>query len=137
MRKGELFVDTGAWVALAVEEDEHHEEAARAYPKLLKEYKRLITTNLVVAEAYILLRKAAGFAPAVSFLEMLSTSLRIEKLFSTPELEEEAYRLLRKYEDQDFSFADAVSFVIMKRRKVKEAFAFDEHFRTAGYTLVP
>lgn len=132
-----IFVDTGAWAALTAEDDAHHEEARHIYPSLLQGYRKLVTTNLVVAETYILLRKAAGHAPAVAFLEMLAASPRIEKIFSTAEYEVEAAALLKKYQDQDFSLTDAVSFAVMKQRKIQEAFAFDQHFRVAGFQLVP
>nr|BAL59821.1 hypothetical conserved protein [Candidatus Acetothermum autotrophicum] len=133
----EIFVDTSAWIALTVEDDAHHEAARRVYPELLQSYRRLVTTNLVIAETYILLRKTAGYAPALLFLEMVMTSSRIEKVFSTAEHEVKAYELLKKYQDHDFSFTDAVSFVVMKERKIREAFTFDQHFRIAGYQLIP
>lgn len=132
----EIFVDTGAWVALTVQDDLHHQEARRIYPGLLTTYRKLVTTNLVVAETYVLLRKAAGHAPAVAFLDTLVASPRIERVFATEEQETEAIALLKKYRDQDFSLTDAISFVVMKRRKITEAFAFDQHFRIAGFQLV-
>ena len=46
----ELFVDTGAWVALADADDQHHARAAAFLPTALAEYQRLVTTDLVVAE---------------------------------------------------------------------------------------
>jgi len=131
----QIFVDTGAWVALAAEDDVHHKEATSVYPGLLKNYE-LVTTNLVIAETYILLRKASGHGPAISFLEMVETSPRIRKVYSTAELEEEATKILKGYADQDFSFTDAVSFVVMQRLKIKEAFAFDAHFSTMGFILI-
>jgi predicted nucleic acid-binding protein len=57
----ELFVDTGAWVALADQDDQYHTRAIAAYPGLLKEYQRLVTTNLVVAESYY--NPAFGLGP--------------------------------------------------------------------------
>jgi len=132
-----LFVDTGAWVALTVEDDAHHKKARQAYPIELRKRRKLITTNFVIAETYTLLRRAAGQPVAVAFLEMLAASPRVEKVFSTAIYEEEAYRLLKQYEDQDFSFVDAVSFAVMKQQNVQDAFAFDKHFQTAGFILVP
>jgi len=38
--------------------------------------------------------------------------------------------------DQDFSLADALSFAFMRREKIIEAFAYDRHFTTAGFTLL-
>jgi hypothetical protein len=135
-RKAQIFVDTGAWIALAVEDDAHHEDAIRAYPELLKKY-RLITTNLVVAETYILLRREAGHRAAIEFLERLAASPRIQKIYSTPELERKAEEILKRYQDQDFSYTDAVSFTLMQQEGIKEAFAFDAHFRTMGFLLIP
>jgi len=39
--------------------------------------------------------------------------------------------------DQDFSYTDAVSFVIMKKQKIKKAFSFDKHFQTMGFIGLP
>ncbi|RLC68351.1 MAG: DNA-binding protein [Chloroflexi bacterium] len=133
----ELFVDTGAWVALADQDDKYHKRAAKEYPDLLKRHRRLITTNLVVAEVYIILRKALGHAAAIAFLESIRSSPRIEKVQSTEELEIEAEDILRRYSDQDFSYTDAVSFALMRQRGIDTAFAFDKHFSIAGFSMVP
>jgi len=133
----ELFVDTGAWVALADQDDKYHERAARGYADLLKRYRRLITTNLVVAEAYIILHKALGHAAAITFLESVRSSPRIEKVQSTEELEMEAEDILRRYSDQNFSYTDAVSFALMHQRDIDTAFAFDKHFAITGFSMVP
>jgi predicted nucleic acid-binding protein len=133
----EIFVDAGAWIALADADDGYHQAATRVYPTLIKNYRRLVTTNLVVAEAYAMLRRTLGHGPAMGFLDGIRSSSRIQKVCSTPELEREAEEILRQYTDQDFSFADAVSFALMRRRDIAEAFAFDHHFSTAGFVLVP
>ena len=59
------------------------------------------------------------------------------KVFSDHTLEEEAERILTRFFDQDFSFADAVSFAVMRQRNISAAFAFDRHFLTAGFELLP
>ena len=46
-------------------------------------------------------------------------------------------RILRQYADQDFSYVDAVSFALMHHRGLTDAFAFDQHFVTAGVVCVP
>jgi hypothetical protein len=96
-----------------------------------------VTSNLVVAEAYILLLNELGHPAALSFLERLKASPRIRKAYSGEDIEEEAEGILRKYGDQDFSYADAVSFVIMRKQKIKKAFCFDKHFSTANFIVIP
>jgi len=91
-----------------VEDDRHHGEAVAVFPKLLK--RGLVTTNLVVAETYIVLRRAAGYRAAISFLELVGASPRIKKLYSDPRLEDEAERILRHYPDQA-GYRAAISFL--------------------------
>src|SRR4030042_1047209 len=133
----DIFVDTGGWIALADKDDSHHKEAASIYPSLLKNHRNLIISNLVIAETYIILVKELGHQIAIEFLEKLKASPRILKVYSNEDTEAEGESILAKYSDQDFSYTDAVSFVIMKRQKIKKAFSFDKHFLIAGFVNLP
>jgi predicted nucleic acid-binding protein len=136
MKDSTIFVDTGAWYALADRTDQHHKRAVKKYPALLRQYPHLTTTNLVVAETYFLVRRVLGHQPAIFFLENLSSSPRITKIYSDLTLEFKAETILAKYQDQDFSYTDAVSFAVMRELKIGKAFAFDSHFSTAGFATI-
>ncbi len=56
----DVFVDTSAWVAVADKNESYHKKAAFIYPTLLKTKKSLITSNLVIAETYILILHELG-----------------------------------------------------------------------------
>ncbi len=131
-----IFVDTSAWVALADKDDFRHKDAAAIFPSLLKTYHGLITSNLVIAESYILILKGLGHSAAMNFLDRINSSPRIIRICSIPDIEEDAEEILGKYHDQDFSYTDAVSFSIMRMRKVKKAFSFDKHFQTMGFVKI-
>jgi uncharacterized protein len=133
----EIFVDSSAWIALADGNDSHHKGAASAYPGILRNCKRLITSNLVIAETYVILLRELGHSSAREFLERIAASPRILKICSDENTEIEAERILSEYSDQNFSYADGVSFAIMNRRKIKKAFSFDKHFITAGFINLP
>ena len=137
MENNTLFVDTGAWFALADKSDQHHSRAVKVYPKLLSSCHHLTTTNLVIAETYILIRHALGHRQAIRFLKNIAASPRIVKIYSDSTLEETAEDILEKYQDQAFSFTDAVSFALMKQYNIMEAFSFDRHFAIAGFSLAP
>ena len=132
-----VFVDTSAWVALADKDDSNHKKAAAVYPSLLQNQKALMTSNLVIAETYILLLSDLGHRAAIHFLEKIKASPRIVRIYSNDDIERDGEEILKKYDDQDFSYADAVSFVIMKRQKIRKAFCFDKHFATAGFESIP
>lgn len=133
----DIFVDTGAWLALTDRQDNLHAAAKSAFVALLQESRRLVTTNLVIAETYTLLRRRIGHTTAMQFLTSTRTSPRVEIVFSVPRLESEAARILRQYADQQFSYVDAVSFALMRERAMEQAFAFDHHFLICGFVTLP
>jgi predicted nucleic acid-binding protein len=132
-----LFVDTGAWLAVIDPRDQYHQPASAFYRQALQAHRHLITTNLVVAETYVNLRRSLSHAAAIGFLDTIEQSSRIECVWSRPDLEDQARQILRQYADQDFSYVDAVSFALMREMEITEAFAFDRHFVTAGFVCVP
>jgi hypothetical protein len=78
-----------------------------------------------------------GHEAALNFIERLNASSRIITIYSNAEIERDAVKILKKFDDQNFSYTDAVSFAIMKREKIKKAFCFDKHFKTAGFLKIP
>jgi predicted nucleic acid-binding protein len=58
-------------------------------------------------------------------------------VYADAKLETLALEILRQYDDQDFSYADAVSFAVMRQRGVSEAFTFDHHFSILGFLTLP
>jgi predicted nucleic acid-binding protein len=132
-----IFVDTGAWYALQVTDDQFHQAAAAAFPKILAQYDILVTSNHVVGETYTLLRTTKGFREAWRFLEAVEQSPRVEVRLTSAELEQEACALLREFQEVPLSFVDAVSLCVMRREQIAQAFAFDPHFARAGIRCLP
>ena len=132
-----IFVDTTAWYAVRVREDRASTAARDTLRRLTIDEFLLATTNLVVGETYTLLRARRGYQAAWAFLDVLERTTRLTRHFLTPELETQAYAILRQYRDHDFSYVDATSFAFMRSRGISDAFAFDAHFATAGFTRIP
>lgn len=133
----EIFVDASAWIALADPDDNHHPAASRVYPRLLTDYHQLVTTNVIVSEVYVALRRGPGVNAALEFTTLVRTSRRISRIFSEPHIELTAETILRQYADHDFSYVDAISFALMRERKISEAFTFDHHFAVMGFRIFP
>lgn len=133
-----LFVDSSSWIAVNNIRDRHHVSAGDFYKvQAFSKFSGLITTNLVIAETHAYLLRSTGRGPALKFLTLVNSGARIKVIHSQPELEEEALKKLFKYQDQEFSFCDAVSFAVMDELGIKDAFAFDRHFETAGFNRLP
>lgn len=129
-----IFVDTGAWYALVDSDDADH-AAAAAF--LTGNKTPLITTNLVFTETITLIRYRLGHKAALTFGQNLKESNSVRLVGVTPGDEERAWEIFARYRDQDFSFVDCVSFSVMERMKLTEAFAFDRHFSVMKFAVVP
>jgi predicted nucleic acid-binding protein len=129
-----IFVDTSAWLAVMDTGDNHHAQAAETYARLLKDKFRLVTTILVVAETQIWLRRRISPDSAQTFLRNVNNSPRVDILYPDAGIEKQAKKILYQFADHDFSLTDAISFVMMKELEIKEAFTYDKHFATAGFT---
>jgi hypothetical protein len=129
-----IFVDTSAWYAVMVRKDRDH-EAAKA---LLKSNTQpLITSDYVMDETVTLLLSRVGHSYAVRFLEMLQTSRKVQQIYLTLTQIAAAITLFRNRADKGWSFTDCSSFVLMQEYQLQVAFAFDEHFKQAGFLVKP
>jgi predicted nucleic acid-binding protein len=132
----ELFVDTSGWFPLAVRGAPGHERLARILRERIAAGVRIVTTNLIVAETQILLLRRVSRAAALRFVRQVGAP-PTAVVHSTAELEAAALRdWLEPFEDQEFSLADAVSFVVMRERGIREVLALDRHFAAAGFTVL-
>jgi len=127
-----IFVDTSFWVALRNRRDAHHDLAGR----LLSAYadSLLLTTNHVRGETWTFLRRRAGHASAVGFLDSLAASRRVRVVRVTAEMEDGALGWLRQHDEREYSFVDATSFATMRALRAGSALAFDGDFSAAGFT---
>jgi uncharacterized protein len=131
----EFFVDTSAWYPLLVAKHPDHARLASALRALIRNRRRLVTTNLVVAETHALLLRRVGGPTALAFVRTVDEAPNVV-VRSTRDLETEAERnWLVRYSEQDFSFTDAVSFAVMTNRRIRDALSLDHHFEIAGFQL--
>jgi len=130
-----IFVDTSAIIALEVPSDKFHKRAL----KWRKEAKDpiFVSSNLVFIETASWVRHNSGKEIAVKIgLSLLSgAGIQIERV--TMDDEDNAWALFQKIEGRGISMIDCTSFVLMKRLKIKEVFAFDSDFKKMGFKVYP
>lgn len=137
MSEKRVFVDTGAWLALADESDQYHDKAAAQAKRLHDGSHEFITTNLVIHETFMLLSRRISRKSAVAFLDKIYNTENVLIFHSDRMIEMKAFETIRKYTDQDFSVTDSVSFAVMKREGLKRVFTFDKHFKTMRFSIEP
>ncbi len=132
-----IFIDTGAFLARYLERDAHHARAIKAWKKLPRKGSRTYTSNFVLDETITLLGRRSDYHFAAERARNLYASRSLEVLRPNHEDEIDALRWFEKFSDQDVSLTDCVSFVLMKKNRIKTAFAFDRHFVLAGFEIWP
>jgi predicted nucleic acid-binding protein len=102
-----VFVNSSGFFALLVQEDQFHEHARSLFQRANTERWRLVTTNVVVIEAYalFLIRSQGGRRDAIRFLDMIAADkYRIERIRKADE--ERAIALVHAHEDKTYWLSD-------------------------------
>jgi predicted nucleic acid-binding protein len=131
-----VFVDTGAWVALAVIGDVYHERAVAQWNTLTRGGARLVTSVPVVIETFTFLDRKGSRVLAIRWRDSLTAVRPLEVLGCAPSDLADAWKFFDRNDLHKLSLVDATSFALMRKRGIRVAFAFDTHFAVAGFRLV-
>jgi predicted nucleic acid-binding protein len=137
MRTGEaVFVDTGAWVALALSRDPLHGRARQAWDTLRAAAARLRTSIPVVLETFTFLDRNSTRDVALTWKESLG-ALRVLRILECKSADlERSWSYFARNDLHKLSAVDATSFAIMEREGIRRVFAFDHHFAAVGFLMV-
>lgn len=132
--KSVSFVDTSAWYSCLVSSESRHPVALGW---LNSNSESLITTDYVIDETLTLLRVRGHNRAAIEFGRMMfEESWALIHHVDADDVRK-AWKVFEKFADKEWSFTDCVSKVVMDRLELKQAFAFDHHFRQFGVVTVP
>lgn len=131
-----ILLDTAALYAIADSRDKYHSKAVNFLDQLQKNSQPLFISNVTIYESYRLILHRLDIKKALFFLEeIFDGSVKIEYITKADEII--ARDCLKKYDDQPFSFVDALNFAVMGRIKIAKVFTFDSHFNIIGFEQMP
>ena len=137
MRQGEaVFVDSGAWIALALSRDPLHTNAREQWEALQGAGAKLHTSVPVVIETFTFLDRNANRDVALTWKDAIFKPGLVQLLACELRDLEQSWEYFRRADLHKLSAVDATSFVIMKRARIRLAFTFDHHFAVVGFRLV-
>ncbi len=131
-----IFVDSRAWIALASEDDQHHDLATAEHARLQKKRRRYATSNFVLGEVITHLYRKQRHDEANKYLDNLLLAID-QGLIQSVEISSQqfrrAWRMRQKYDDKpDISLVDFTSMVAMQDLRITEIFSGDSHFEHVG-----
>jgi uncharacterized protein len=127
----DVFLDTVGLITVWDKADQWHAAADAAYRKLLSHGRRLVTTEMVLLEC----ENAAARRPYRDRVFALRQSLIQEGLLvvPTPQEGEKAWVSYNRGEADQAGIVDQISFRVMRRLGLSDAFTNDQHIRAAGF----
>lgn len=137
MRQGEAtFVDSGAWIALALSRDPLHAPAREQWELLRGAGAKVHTSVPVVIETFTFLERNASREVALAWKEAVYKPGTAKILLCELRDLRQSWAFFRRADLHKLSAVDATSFAIMRRARIRLAFAFDHHFAVVGFRLV-
>ena len=128
-----IFVDTGAWFALAVPTDPDHGKVRDWFDANIDP---LLTTDYVIDETLTLLRARGENQLALAVgEELLNGSMAALHVVELTDVLA-AWEIFKNFADKEWSFTDCVSYVVMRGLGVTAAVSLDHHFHQFGTVAV-
>lgn len=130
------FIDSSGFFALLVKNDPYHSAAKSFLEKVKVDKIELHTSDYVLDETCTLL-KARKVPNQISMLYSLVDQSRVLKIhWIDSGIFRETEQFYLQHDDQNYSFTDSLSFILMKRNSILYALTTDKHFLQAGFQVI-
>jgi predicted nucleic acid-binding protein len=129
-----VFLDTVGLVARWDRNDQWHEPASRAFAALSASRAPVVTTSYVIAEC----ANAVARTPFRLQVDVVRTRLEAASrlIFPTEADWRSAWDAYRRGDAGQAGLVDQLSFVVMRRLALTQAFTNDRHFQAAGFEVL-
>lgn len=132
--KGEVFIDSGAFVALLDRSDASHEDVEVLFESPPPAWT---TSYLVVAETYGWFLHRIGEAAARIFRDFLSDLPRLTILDAESRHHALVCRRLDHLRGRKLTYVDASALVWLRERRIEVVWGTDRHLTVEGATVIP
>ncbi|HTU88864.1 MAG TPA: PIN domain-containing protein [Gemmataceae bacterium] len=129
-----VFLDTVGLIAKWDTSDQWHALADAAYQQIIAQRQSVLTTTFILLECGNTAARRTFRSDVCALRQALE--LRNELIVPTEDDWKDAWAAYERGEAGQAGIVDHVSFVVMRRLGIKEAFTNDRHFQAAGFTTL-
>lgn len=131
----EVFADTSGWANYFVRTEPFHTTAKNLMREWHTNGVRVVTTNYVLLELVALFTSPLRIPriKQIKVIETIKAASWITIVHVDRTLDDEAWQLLKKRQDKNWSLVDCASFVVLQHRGITESLTTDPHFEQAGF----
>jgi predicted nucleic acid-binding protein len=127
------FVDTSALYAFLAADDEDHPASVHSFERLVAAAEPLVTHSYVVVESTALVQRRLGFEAVAILQDAIWPQLEI--VWVDQALHDRAAVANRAAARPAVSLVDWTSFLVMRDRRILDAWAFDRDFLDQGFRI--
>ncbi len=124
-------------LALELTNDQNHKTAKQHWEKVLFALPPLVTTSYVFDEVVTFFNSRGHHQKAVEVGGYLIRSPSVQFVHVDEALFFDGWKCFTRYGDKRYSLTDCISFVAMHNFGIRTAYAFDKHFKQAGFQTEP
>lgn len=129
-----IFLDTVGLIAIWEQADQWHRAAAKVFAELLADGVPPVTTPHVLLECGNALARRPSRMQVPKLRKDLSDVGSL--IVPTPAEEESAWEAYARGDAGQAGIVDHISFAVMRRLGITEAFTNDQHFAAAGFKVL-
>jgi predicted nucleic acid-binding protein len=136
----QVYVDSGALIALLRPHDRAHRRMLAHFRQLLAQRDVLVTTDIAIAETATQLRRDPGLYRVTAFQDALARSVRgggIRVLGSDDILRQRAFAVMAAHPDVALTYGDCVAAALAGNKRVAAIVALSPALRQLGYAVEP
>jgi uncharacterized protein len=134
--KDRVFLDTVGLVGVLNKDDEYHLQAIEVFATIGGEQRGVVTTDFVLGEVGNLLARTKLRDEVLWRVNELNQGDAAEVVYVEKELFVWGAKLYQERSDKAWGLVDCVSFSVMDRLGIVDAFTADHHFQQAGYNCL-
>lgn len=129
-----VFIDTSAFLSVLDAGEATHKKAVEVWERLINIQATIVCTNYILVETFSLLQRRAGMKIVKRFSENVLPMVVVEWVDEA--LHKSAEDSFLTTSRKGLSFVDCVSFKVMRKLGIRNAFAFDKHFAEQGFKCI-
>ncbi len=129
-----VFIDTSAIIAFMLSDDAYYRQSYNIFSRLLEEKYIIISSNYVFLETVTLLNSRVGLEAVKLFRNNILPVLKI--YWVDEQLHNNCMNIQIASNRKKISLVDYTSFEIMRKLDIRQAFAFDGHFKDMGFEML-
>ncbi len=118
-----IFLDSSFLISFYCEDEENHRRAVELFGGIAE---TMVLTDHILGEVVTLIKKRYGVEKARKAGAVVADAKQVELVFSDAVLTGEALDAAGKF--PNLSFCDALSFAVMRKRRIRKIYSFDSDF---------